>query len=133
MDEHELVMQVLTQVAAIIDEGVDPCSTKKPIDINEEVSTVGKKCKPDEVLLDLLALGRGFSDNDDYVVSEASHLKSFALLTQEGKRMRALDANTLNANLLYRINVVCQAVDTKAFAPTRRPQEHTDFNEWATT
>ena len=99
----EVVSQVVTQVAAIIDSVVAEKRVANPLDIEETVPSIGGRCRPDRVVMDHLLLGGGKSGTKPAEMSSA-HIKSWQTLTEEGKRCKTLDPPTMNSNLLLRLH-----------------------------
>jgi hypothetical protein len=104
-----LILQVFTQVAAIIDSRIDAIATANPIDIAETVQSVAARSRQDRVLLDKLAMGEGMGSSETRVHHPAQHTRSFQMFTQEGKKMRVLDPSSMNENLLTRLEVCVEA------------------------
>ena len=107
---HDFVVaEVVAQLAAILEHVLPASLVDNPLDIAEEVQSVGKRVKQDKKVLDRLCMGKGMTDKVERPAEFASYrIRSFQMLTQEGKKMRVLDPATMNQNLLLRVHQVAE-------------------------
>ena len=80
------------------------------MDIIEDLPSVGARNRQDVNLMDKLTMGEGMGSDGKRVHLPSQHIKSWQMLTCEGKKMRTLDPATMNDNLLLRLETVVESV-----------------------
>ena len=101
-----LISEIIAQYGLIIEHVLPPMLKTNPLDIVEEVQSVGKKSRADKMVTDKLILGLGCGDGQKPVEFSGQHIRSWQMLTEEGKRMRVLVPGTMNLDIMRRVHQV---------------------------
>ena len=111
-----LISEIIAQYGLIIEHVLPSLLKSNPLDIVEEVQCVGTKARADKMVTDKLILGLGGGSDQKPVEFSGQHVRSWQMLTEEGKRMRVLDPGTMNLDIMRRVHQVTEVTFGNAWS-----------------
>ena len=105
-----IIAEVVAQVAAIVEHNSPAYVVDSPLNIQEEAQFASKKARGHRHAMDKLVLGLGGDHTAKPVEFAGQHIRSFQMLTSEGKKIRALDPDSMSPDAMRRAHQVTAVI-----------------------